>query len=214
MINVKDRYSAINMRDECRQPRIQNCISFKKLYETCEVISRNVWTGGRSRVRKLTKPTADALIVSTIANIQVAQLLLTKYNFSYVLPGAFADEAVKKPFGQASQSCGGNFYIDVVNIIKGAAEAKNLNALLKYDSTLQQSDDAACSSNTCFDNDLLNIADTEKLTTCNYTIKHKIFFLLDISNTSFDLLCPCLNLQMSTMMDLIQLFKKIRIEED
>ena len=38
IMNVKDRYSSINMRDECCQPRIQNYFIFKKLYETCEEI--------------------------------------------------------------------------------------------------------------------------------------------------------------------------------
>ena len=96
MMNVKDRYSGTNMLDECRQPWIQDCTSFKKLYETCDVVSSCAWTGGHGRVQKLTKQTADAFVVSTRANIQAAQLLLTEYNFSYVLPGVFADEALEK----------------------------------------------------------------------------------------------------------------------
>ena len=49
MMNVKDRYSGINMRVECRQPWTKNCITFKKLAETCDVISSCAWSGGRGR---------------------------------------------------------------------------------------------------------------------------------------------------------------------
>ena len=63
----RTHYSAINMRNECRQPWIHNCISFKKLYETCEVINFCAWTGGHGRVRKLTKPTANVFFVSATA---------------------------------------------------------------------------------------------------------------------------------------------------
>ena len=144
MINVRTRYPTINMRNEYRQPWIHNCISFKKCYETCEVINFCVWTGGHGRVRKLTKPTADAFVVSTRANVQSAQLPLTEFNFSYALPGVFADEALEKFFGQARQCSGGNFYTDAVDIKATAtAETKNLHTPLKYDSTSQQPDDVA-----------------------------------------------------------------------
>ena len=49
MMNVKDRYSGINMRDECRQPWTKNCSTIKKLAETCDVISSCAWSGGRGR---------------------------------------------------------------------------------------------------------------------------------------------------------------------
>ena len=50
MMNVKDGYSGINMRDECRQPWTKDCSSFKRLNETCAVISSCAWSGGRGRV--------------------------------------------------------------------------------------------------------------------------------------------------------------------
>ena len=39
MMNVKDRFSGINTRDECRQSWTKDCTSFIKLDETCDVIS-------------------------------------------------------------------------------------------------------------------------------------------------------------------------------
>ena len=104
------------------------------------MISSCAYTGEHGRGRKLTKPTADAFIVSTRTNIQDAHVLLTEYNFSYALLGVFADEVLKNCFGQARQRSGSNIYIDAV-AIKAAAETKNLNTLLKYDFTSQQSDD-------------------------------------------------------------------------
>ena len=87
MMNVEDRYSGINMRDECRQPWTKDCTSFKKLSETCDVISSCSWTGGKGQTQKLTKQTANGFVLSTIYNIQAAELLLTQHNFDYVLPG-------------------------------------------------------------------------------------------------------------------------------
>ena len=129
-------------------------------------------------MRKLTKPTANVFFVSTRANVQSAQLLLTEFNFSYALPGVFAHEALEKFFGQARQCSGGNFYTDAVDIKATAtAETKNLHTPLKYDSTSQQPDDVACRSNICLDDDLFDIADTEELITSDATIKQKLVFL-------------------------------------
>ena len=133
MMNVKDRYSGINMRDYCRQPWTKNCIPFKKLAETCDVISSCAWSGCRGPTQKLTKQTAEALVLSTRANIEAAEWLLNQHNFIYMLPGEFADEALEKFFGQARQRNVDNFYIDIVDI-KAVAETKNLHALLKYES--------------------------------------------------------------------------------
>ena len=92
-----------------------------------------------------------------------------------MLPGVFADEALKKLFGQARHCSGGNFYIDIVDI-KAAAETKNIHALLNYDSTPQQHH-VPCTSNVCIDDDQFDIADTEEPIKSNDTIKHKIIFL-------------------------------------
>ena len=133
MMKVKDRYSGINMRDECRQPWTKNCTTFKKLAETCDVTSSCVWSGSRGWTQKLTKQTAEALVLSTRVNIEAAEWLLTQHNFTDVLPGVFPDEALEKFFGQSRQRNGGNFYVDIVDI-KAAAETKNLHALWKYES--------------------------------------------------------------------------------
>ena len=178
MMNVKDRYSGINMRDDCPQPWTKNCTSFKKLNDTCGVISTCAWSGGRGRTQKLTKQTAEAFVLSTRANIEAAELLLTQHNFKYVLPGVFADDALEKFFGQARQRSGGNFYIDVVDI-KAAAQSKNLHALLKYESTLHQFQHVPCTSDIYIEDDQfdITIADTEDLLQTSDTLKHKVIYL-------------------------------------
>ena len=173
---MKDRYSGINMRDYCRQPWTKNCIPFKKLAKTCDVISSCAWSGGRGPTQKLTKQTAEALVLSTRANIEAAEWLLTQHNFIYMLPGEFADEAHEKFFGQARQRNVGNFYIAD---IKAVAETKNLHALLKYESMPHKSNNVPCTSNiriNDYDFDI-TIADTEDLVQSNDSIKHKIIFL-------------------------------------
>ena len=128
--NVKDRFSAIHLRDESRQPWTANCTSSTRLEEACQIISTCTWQGGGGRKLELTKQTAEAFTVFTRNNVDAAKLLLAdKY---FVLPAIFADEALEKFFGQARQRRGGNFYIDVVAIM-AAAKIVNLQTLIKHD---------------------------------------------------------------------------------
>ena len=65
---------------------------------------------------------------------------------NYVLLSVFADEAIKKFFGQARQRSWGNFYIDIDNV-KAAAALKKLHTLLKHDITLEEHIAEPCSLN-------------------------------------------------------------------
>ena len=69
MINVKDKYSCVHMKDEFRSPWTLGCDSFKQLNETCDVISSCTWKGGRGRVMKLTKMTVSAFLITAKTNI-------------------------------------------------------------------------------------------------------------------------------------------------
>ena len=131
MLNVKDRFSAIHLRDSFRSPWTLNCESFSELRKYSDIIATCTWRGGRGRSQKLTKPTGDAFIISTKANIEAATVLLTEKGFNYVLPAVFADENLEKFFGQTRQRNGGNFYIDVVDVL-AAAKVTNLHSLVKY----------------------------------------------------------------------------------
>ena len=98
MINVKDKYSCIQMRDEFRSPWSLQCDCFKWLNEVCDVISTCAWKGGRDRVMKLTKMTASAFIITKKTNIDAAYHLLAEIKFSYVLQAIIADEVLEKFF--------------------------------------------------------------------------------------------------------------------
>ena len=139
-------------------------------------LSSCAWSGGRGRMQKILKQTAEALVLSTQANIEAAEWLLTQHNFTYVLPGVFADEALEKFFGQARQYNGGNFYIEIVDI-KVTAETKNLHALLKYEPMLHKSNNVLCPSNIRIDDYYfdITIADTEDLVQSNDSIKQNYF---------------------------------------
>ena len=132
MLNVKDKFSGIRQRDNFRSPWTLDCENFKLLHETCEIISTCAWSGGKNRVLKLTKQTSAAFITTTKTNIEAATYLLTEQHFQYVLPGIFADEILEMFFGKARMRVGGNFYIDLVDVI-ASAKVTNLHALLKYD---------------------------------------------------------------------------------
>ena len=71
------------------------------------------------------KQTAEAFTVSTRNIVDAAKLLLADKDFNYVLLAIFANEPLEKFFGQARQRRGGNFYIDVVDIM-AAAKIVNL----------------------------------------------------------------------------------------
>ncbi|KAI6648186.1 hypothetical protein LOD99_11995 [Oopsacas minuta] len=65
-MNVKDRFSAIRLRDESRQPWTADCTSFTRLEKACQIISTCAWQGGGGRKLKLTKQTAEAFTVSHV----------------------------------------------------------------------------------------------------------------------------------------------------
>ena len=128
MLNVKDRFSAIHFRDDHRSPWTLNCNSFAKLNQYCDIVATCTWAGGRGRTHKLTKSTGNAFITSTKFNIEAATFRLTEKNFEYVLPAIFADEVLEKFFGKTRQRNGGNFYIDVVDVL-ASAKVTNLHIL-------------------------------------------------------------------------------------
>ena len=186
MMNVKDRFSAIHLRDESRQPWTADCTSFTRLEEACQIISTCAWQGGGGRKLKLTKQTAEAFTVSTRNNVDAAKLLLADKDFDYVLPAIFADEALEKFFGQARQRRGGNFYIDVV-VIMAAAKIVNLQTLIKHDIMPESSSRVLdCDTNcTTSENpaerseliDEITPQDTQELLRSDDTLKHKVVYL-------------------------------------
>ena len=186
MMNVKDRFSAIHLRDECRQPWTADCTSFTRLEQACQIISTCTWQGGRVRKLKLTQQTAEAFTVSTRNNVAAAKLLLSEKDFDYVLPAIFADEALEKFFGQARQRRGGNFCIDVVDIT-AAAKIANLHTLLKHEIMPDSSSRANDSDKNCitYSNpdersdliDEITPQDTQELLGSDDPLKHKVVYL-------------------------------------
>lgn len=83
----------------------------------CDVIDSCRWDGGRYRQKKLTQFTVDAFKVTTKFSIAAATYLLTYHNLKYVLPAVFSQDPLEKFFGQARQRNGGNFYIDIVDVL-------------------------------------------------------------------------------------------------
>ena len=131
MLNVKDRFSAIRLRDNFRSPWTLDCDNFSELHKYCNIIATCTWSGGRGRNQKLTEHTGKALTVSTKSNIEAATFLMTEKGFDYVLPAVFADENLERFFRQTRQRNGGNFYIDVVGVL-ASAKVTNLHTLVKY----------------------------------------------------------------------------------
>ena len=197
MMNVKDRYSAVHLRDEHRSPWKLDCPSFKRLMDTCDVIATCAWKGGKGRTLKLTKMTSDAFVVSTKTNIEASKFLLTEKGFEYVLPAIWADELLEKLFGQARQRNSGSFYIDIVDMT-AAANVLNLHNLLKNDIVPVGENEQGCISCTApvDDEDLLEhlhettILETQELLSSDDSFKHKIVYIAGHLEHKFRELIP------------------------
>ena len=116
MCNVKDKYASLKNRGELLSPWTPNCSSFTKLKEIVDVVS-NCKSEGKTRVKSLTQYTASAFKDSTIFNIEATKHLLENYSFEYILSAIFSQDPLEKFFGQARQRCGGNFYIDIADVL-------------------------------------------------------------------------------------------------
>ena len=184
MMNIKDSFSAIRFRDDHRSPWTLDCNSFNKLNKYCDIVATCTWTGGRGRVQKLTKPTGNAFITSTKFNMEAATFLLTEKNFEYVLPAIFADKVLEKFFGKTRQRNGGNFYIDVVDVLS-AAKVTNLHTLLNYgimpEKNVKSTGCKACEES-INDDDVelihdVTLNETQSLLSSDETLKHKVVYI-------------------------------------
>ena len=132
MMNVKDRYASIRLQDKYRSSWTLNCENFVSLQRICDVIDSCRWAGGKIRQKKLTAYTANAFTITTKNIINAAKYLLQIHNFEYVLPSVFSQDPLEKFFGQARQRFGGNFYIDVKDVLV-AGKVQRLHQMVKYD---------------------------------------------------------------------------------
>jgi len=158
----------------------------------CNVVSTCRWEGTGKRCRKLTKFTADAFVVTTQFNIAAATKLLTDHHFRYVLPAVFSQDPLEKFFGQARQRFGGNFYIDIGDVI-AAAKVQRLHQLLKLDIIPKDDAQRTCSNCTATpdEQDLemlqdITTDDTENLIQSDDSLKHKIIFVASFVTRKYD----------------------------
>lgn len=185
MMNVKDKYACVRLRDNLRSPWTLDNDNFILLHELCETITSCRWQGGRIRQRKLTRFTANAFVVTTVNNINAAECLLEKHKFKYVLPSVFSQDPLEKFFGQARQRFGGNFYIDVNDVIV-AGKVQRLHQLVKHD-VIVKKDDTVISQCSCCDEELcesdidsvdnFQIVYSEQLLASSDALKHKVVYI-------------------------------------
>ena len=156
-----------------------------ELRDICSVISSCRWVGSRGRVKKMTQSTADAFVVTTSNVISAAEYLLKEHSFQYLLPAIFSQDPLEKFFGQARQRCGGNFYIDIKDVI-AAGKFQQMHQLINCDAVPECSSNKGTNCSECNrellpeDIDLLqeiNINDTQLLLESSGIMKEKIVFL-------------------------------------
>lgn len=100
-----------------------------------------------------------------------------------MLPATFSQDPLEKFFGQARQRCGGNFYIDVADVLS-SAKVQRLRQLLKIDITPAAFTDHLC-PNCSIDIDEVDleqlqdvsIEDTQLLLESTDTLKDKVIYV-------------------------------------
>ena len=132
MMSVKSKYQASRFNDSYREVWSSGCDSFQRSGEISTVVSICDFTGVRGRRKKLKQQTGNAFLVATDTNIRAAKMLIETHEFEYVIPAVFSQNPLEKFFGQCRQRVGGNFYIDIGDVI-ASAKAQHLHQLLKYD---------------------------------------------------------------------------------
>jgi hypothetical protein len=118
--------------------------------------------------------------------------LLSDHHFSYFLPAVFSQDLLEKFFGQARQRFGGNFYIDIGDVI-AAAKVQRLHQLLKLDIIPKDDAQRTCSNCTATpeEQDLevlqdITTDDTENLIHSDDSLKHKIIFVAGFLTRKYD----------------------------
>ena len=80
----------------------------------------------------MTVYTGNAFVTTTKTNIDAAKYLIEEQSFKFVLPAVFSQSPLEKFFGQARQRKGGNFYIDLTDVL-AASKVQGLHTLIKLD---------------------------------------------------------------------------------
>ena len=182
MCNVKDKYAATRTRDELRSSWTPDCAAFTKLNKIVTVIS-TCKSSGKSRIKSLTSYTADAFKVTTNFNIEAAKHLFECHKFDYVLSAIFSQDPLEKFFGQARQRCGGNFYIDILDVL-AVMRMQILHQLLKLDLMPDPCATLKCPSCTesVHPDDInvlhtLSLVNTQELLQSDGELKHKAIYI-------------------------------------
>ena len=86
MMNVKDKFSTIHLRDPFRAPWTLNCDNFSKLSAMCDVIDSCRWEG--EDIDKKSLLNSLQMLLRLLQNLVL--YLFTYHNFQYVLPAVFS----------------------------------------------------------------------------------------------------------------------------
>ena len=99
------------------------------------------------------------------------------------MPAVFADENLEKFFGRTRQQNGGNFYIDVVDVL-ASAKVTNLHTLVKYGILPVDEPTPACTicKEPPNDDDVelihdFGLTETQSILSSDDALKHKIEYL-------------------------------------
>ena len=122
-------------------------------------------------------------MLTTENNIEAAKHLLENHNFNYILPAVNSQDHAEKFFGQARKRCGGDFYIDIVDVM-AVTKLQVLHQLLKHDLLPYKRHSYKCPSCTQEVNpdgiDVvrdLTITQTQSLLQTSDQLKHKVIYI-------------------------------------
>ena len=181
MMSVKSKYIASRLNDEYRENGLRIvkvlCIYPKYVIRYQPVYMRELETGKENA--------GNAFLITTKYNVLASKKLIESHCFEYVLPAIYSQNPIEKFFGQARQRVGGNFYIDIGDVI-ASAKAQHLHQLLKYDIIPDCESSAVVHCVLCASTvkstdleviDETSIKDTEDLFNSSDTMKEKVVYI-------------------------------------
>ena len=129
VVSVNDTTIGCHKRDICKNPVSSSFdwkLQYLRQFEQFLAKWENTCQG-----RGLTKDTFAALRHTSLALADLATYLIDKANFNYVLLGRFVSDCLESRFGWYRQSCGGNYYISMRQLVESERKIKCIS-LLKF----------------------------------------------------------------------------------
>lgn len=137
IVNTKSTLTGIKLRNKFREPVkseddeamqfLNNFVQWLDEWSSFENTGKNQKQG--SYCGKLSRETEFSLKHTTIAMIGMSKYLLNTNILQYILLGKFQNDEIESRFGQYRQMSGGNYHINVTELLESEKKLKTISLL-------------------------------------------------------------------------------------